>query len=299
MILVTGCTGYIGSRLCKQMLAYGYQIRGLIKPSERKKANDLIRLGLIPYYGDLTDLSSLNQISKDIHMICHLAGIHSTYSNTYNLYVHGTNNLIQAFHKNLKVPIIVISNSSVYANAEMPHSEGVKLKPDNPFGKITIGMENVIKNFCENYTIMRVGEVYGDYELDLFAGIRKNIVLIGNTMNYASKIHIDDLINILIICIDRLPQGIFNVCDNRPVKQIDFYRYAEKLSNMKFINIKLDIELNERVMLSVHGLKTLSISMTNKKIVDILNYKYVFPTYEEGLRHLHKNGEYLKAGVSL
>jgi len=297
MILVTGCTGYIGSRLCKQLLASGYQIRGLIRPSEREKAKPLIDLGLFPYYGDLTDSSSLHQISNDIHLIYHLAGVHSTYNNTYNLYVNGTANLIQAFSQ--MIPIVVTSNSSVYANTEEAHSEDVKLNPKNPFGEITIKMEKTIKESCVQHAIMRIGEVYGDHEADPFICTQKSIVLIGNGMSYASKIHIEDLLYILFKCIDEFPQGIFNVCDDEPVQQLKFYRYAEGLSKMKFINLKQRMELNERVMLSIHGLRTLNISMTNKKLKDRFNYKFTFPTYKDGLNYLYKNAGCFKTGAVL
>jgi len=299
MILVTGCTGYIGSRLCKQLLTSGFQIRGLIKPSEREKAKSLIDLGLIPYYGDLTDLSSLQQISDDVHLVYHLAGVHSTYNNTYDLYVQGTANLIQAFSHKQMIPFVVASNSSVYEGVEGAHSEDIKLKPNNPFGKITIKMENKIKKSCSKYIILRIGEVYGDHEADPFIYTQKGIVLIGNGMNYASKIHIVDLLNILVKCIDEVPQGIFNVCDDEPVHQIEFYRYAEKLSKTKFVYLKQNMELSERIMLSIHGLRTLNIAMSNKKIKDQLNYEFTFPTYRDGLNYLYENRECSKIGAVL
>lgn len=299
MILVTGCTGYIGSRLCKQLLESGYQVRGLIKPSEREKARSLIDFGLLPYYGDLTDLSSLHQILKDIHFVYHLAGLHSTFNNTYNLYVQGTSNLIQSLPKKQMIPIVVASNSSVYENAGKAHSEDIRLNPRNPFGKITIEMEKNIKKSCVQYSIMRIGEVYGDHEANPFICAQKGVVLIGNGMNYASKIHIKDLLNILVKCIDKFPKGIFNICDDEPVQQLEFYRYVEELSKTRFINLKQNIELEERIMLSIHGLRTLSISMKNKKIKDRLNYKFIFPTYKDGLNYLYKHSEGFNVGAVL
>ena len=291
MILVTGCTGYIGSRLCKRLLTSGFRVCGLIKPSEREKAKVLISLGLIPYYGDLTDLYSLRQIPDDIHFIYHLAGVHSAYNNTYNLHMHGTANLVKAFSRKRTVPIIVASNSSVYANTKESHSEDIKPKPDNPFGEITVEMEKIIRKSRVQHTIMRIGEVYGDNEADPFNYMQKGLVLIGNGMNYTSKIHIEDLINILIKCTAEFPQGVFNVCDDELVRQIDFYSYAEELCKIKFVHLKQNIELSERVMLSIHGLRTLDISMNNKKLKDRLDYEFVFPNYKNGLNYLYARAQ--------
>ena len=299
MILVTGCTGYIGSRLCKKLLEAEYQVCGLIKPSEREKARSLIDLDLLPYFGDLTDSLSLHQLSKDIHFVFHLAGIHSTFNNTYNLYVQGTINLIQSLPKGQMIPIVVASNSSVYENAGEVHSEDIKLNPKNPFGAITIKMEKIIEKYCSQYSIMRIGEVYGDHEADPFLGLKKSVVLIGNGTNYASKIHIEDLLNILVKCIDKFPKGIFNICDDEPVQQVEFYRYVEELSKTRLINLRQDIELEERIMLSIHGLRTLNISMKNKKIKDRLNYTFIFPTYKDGLKHLYEHSDGFTIGLVL
>ncbi len=281
MILITGCTGYIGSRLCKHLLTKGYKIRGLIRPSEREKANSLIYSGLIPYYGDLADSTSLHEIADDIDLVYHLAGIHSTYSNTYTLYVQGTINLLQSFSLNPRVTVVLASNSAVYADAELVTS--------NPFGKITREMEKAVIKLCKQYAIFRIGEVYGDNEANPFNSCSKGITLIGDGMNYTSKIHITDLINILANCNHSFPQGIFNICDDMPIRQIEFYQYVEELSKTMCIHLKPDTELNERIMLSLHGLRTINISMDNSLIKNVLNYEFIFPTYKDGLKFLYEN----------
>lgn len=289
MILITGCTGYIGSRLCRHLLMHGYKVRGLIRPSEREKAKSLIDLGLSPYYGDLADPFSLHEIADDIDLVYHLAGIHSTYSNTYNLYVEGTINLLQSFSSNSRAAVVLASNSAVYANICKSHLEDTNLKTNNPFGKITIEMEKVVMKLCKKYAIFRIGEVYGDNEANPFNSCSNGITLIGDGMNYTSKLHIKDLINILGKCNNSFPQGIFNICDDLPIRQIEFYQYVEELSNTKCIYLKLNMEFNERIMLSIHGLRAINISMDNSLIKKVLNYEFVFPTYKDGLRYLYEN----------
>lgn len=289
MILVTGCTGYIGSRLCQRLLASNYKVRGLIRPSEKERAKSLIELGLLPFYGELTDPASLHNIEEDIDLVYHLTGIHSTYHNTYNLYVQGTNNFLQEFKRNPKISVVVASNSSVYSDTQALHIESSKPITNHPFGKITMEMEKSIMDFSENYTIFRIGEVYGEREANPFQACTKGITLIGDGMNYTSKIHIEDVINILIKCIKCFPKGIFNLCDDLPVHQLEFYKLVETLSKTKFIQLKTDMVISERIMLSIHGLRTLNIAMDNTLIKQTMDYEFIYPTYKEGLQFLYEN----------
>ena len=289
MILVTGCTGYIGSRLCKQLLASGYKVRGLIRPSEKDRANSLIELGLIPFYGELTESISLCNIAEEVEFVYHLAGIHSNYHNTYNLYVQGTKNLLQEFKGREKIPVIVASNSAVYAGMPVPHRESCHPMTKNPFGQITLEMEKTVMDFSENYAIFRLGEVYGDNEANPFQACSKGVTLIGDGMNDTAKVHILDVINILERCMKFFPKGIFNLCDDLPVHQLDFYQYVETLSKKKCIQLKTEIEISERIMLSIHGLRTLNIAMDNSLIKQALNYEFIFPTYQKGLEYLYEN----------
>ena len=108
-----------------------------------------------------------------------------------------------------------------------------------------------------------------------------------------------DLLNVLVKCTSAFPQGVFNLCDDEPVRQIEFYHYAEALSKTTLVSLKQNVELNERIMLSIHGLRTLSVAMSNKKIKDRLNYEFTFPSYRDGLNYLYnnKNAECSKIGT--
>jgi len=287
MILITGCTGYIGSRLCHHLLLKGYKVCGLIKPSEREIANKLVNLGLIPFYNDLLEPFNLYRLEDEIDLIYHLAGVHSNYTNTYKLYVQGTINLFKAFSKLDHTKIVVASNGAVYPSTLKKQIEDLRISTDNIFGKITLEMEKVVMNMCNNYAIFRIGEVYGDGEFNPFRFDKKRITLLGNGMNYTSKIFIHDLINILDKCCDKFSHGIYNICDDLPIPQIEFYHYVEKLSKKKCVNLKSDIELNDRIILSIHGLRTMNIRMDNSLFKNTSGYKFIYPTYIEGLEYLN------------
>ena len=76
MILVTGCVGYIGSRLVTEMLANGQSVRGLVRKEELDKATALEEQGMEIWEGDLINPDSLVGIGQDVDVVFHFAGLH-------------------------------------------------------------------------------------------------------------------------------------------------------------------------------------------------------------------------------
>lgn len=82
-ILVTGASGYLGSNICRALVADGHNVRAFVRPS-----SDLSSLGiggggggegkdssLELAYGDVTDLPSLLEACVGCEVIFHTAAI--------------------------------------------------------------------------------------------------------------------------------------------------------------------------------------------------------------------------------
>ncbi len=93
-ILVTGATGFLGSRLVAELVRSGHQVCALARSSFAEAA--VIRAGACPVLGDLDDLSELRLPTVDavIHAAAHfrLAGPRAPYFRTN---VAGTKTLLQ------------------------------------------------------------------------------------------------------------------------------------------------------------------------------------------------------------
>ncbi|WP_049890809.1 NAD-dependent epimerase/dehydratase family protein [Natrinema versiforme] len=68
---VTGATGFLGSRLCDRLLAKGWTVRGLSRPTSDR--GDLE--GVEWYVGDLSDRETLRDLVDGADAVFHLAGI--------------------------------------------------------------------------------------------------------------------------------------------------------------------------------------------------------------------------------
>src|SRR6476646_4000922 len=69
-ILVTGATGFIGSRLARQLLADGHEVRALVR--DPAKAEPLARAGAEIFKADVLDMASLRGAGSDIDVAYYL-----------------------------------------------------------------------------------------------------------------------------------------------------------------------------------------------------------------------------------
>src|SRR5262245_3824487 len=76
-VLVTGATGFIGSKLTERLLADGDEVTCLVRNPARAEA--LSRLGARLVQGDVRDAQSVRTAVGDTQIVYHLAGIISAF----------------------------------------------------------------------------------------------------------------------------------------------------------------------------------------------------------------------------
>ncbi len=72
-VLVTGANGFIGSNLCRRLLAEGYEVNALVRES-----SDLQFIESLPlrrYYGDITQPETLKPAMEGVRKVFHVAGL--------------------------------------------------------------------------------------------------------------------------------------------------------------------------------------------------------------------------------
>lgn len=99
-ILVTGATGFIGSRLAIKLATDGNDVRVLVRKSSDLKALEEVLDRLTLVYGDLGDARGLAQAFEGVEELYHVAGL--TYMGDkknallYRINVEGTRNVLDA-----------------------------------------------------------------------------------------------------------------------------------------------------------------------------------------------------------
>jgi hypothetical protein len=139
--------------------------------------------------------------------------------------------------------------------------------------------------------IFRLSGIYGPKRNPLYQLIRNEARSIYKEGQFFSRIHIEDIANILITSM-RLPfaNEIFNLSDDLPSPTFETIEYAASLLNMDppkripFENAKL-AEMALEFYSSNKRVK-------NYKIKKTLGIDLIYPTYFEGLSAMSKNGKF-------
>jgi nucleoside-diphosphate-sugar epimerase len=180
MMLVTGCAGFVGSRLTERLLAMGHEVLGVDSfsnyyPRERKEANlrvarDYDRFQLVE--ADLA-AADLENLLKDVDTAFHQAaqpGVRVSWGIQFEHYLRdnllATQRLLEAARVSDLRRVIFASSSSVYGDAERsPTDETVTPKPISPYGVTKAAAEALCdlyrKQFGIDVVTLRYFTVYG------------------------------------------------------------------------------------------------------------------------------------------
>jgi nucleoside-diphosphate-sugar epimerase len=111
--------------------------------------------------------------------------------------------------------------------------------------------------------------------------------LINKDDHYFSRIHVEDIANILFKSLSKFKSGeIYNLADDKPSSLKEITLHGAKLLNIKDIK---KFEVNEIESEISKSFYKDSKKISNKKVKDYFTYNLKFPTYVEGLNFIRDN----------
>ncbi|MDX1961332.1 MAG: NAD(P)-dependent oxidoreductase [Leptospiraceae bacterium] len=242
-ILITGGTGFLGRNLVPHLKSHELIFLG------RKNTLDQSNIQFIQY--DIQE-KTIPEVPSQIDLVLHLAAIPSGEANSIEDYfkvnVLGTKNIVNLAKKNSIPRIIFISSTSVYGNWKKEEFlETDELLGKTPYAVSKIQAEQEVINSGLDYCILRVASVFGkDSKSFLYKLVKlseKGILPYPLNESYKSFIHIDDLVNYLLITIDKKISGIYNLAQTEPVSILKIINLISK--NKKIISIPIPSFLNK------------------------------------------------------
>ncbi|HEY3298984.1 MAG TPA: complex I NDUFA9 subunit family protein, partial [Armatimonadota bacterium] len=100
MILLTGCTGFVGSHLAEALVKHGLHVRCLVRNSHT--IDSLTQEGMTNVSGDVMQYDSLVAATEGVDTVIHLVGIIREHGEATfeRIHVEGTRNIIRAAQEN-------------------------------------------------------------------------------------------------------------------------------------------------------------------------------------------------------
>ena len=288
-VLVTGATGFIGSRLVTELINRGYDVTSLI----RKGKEGNLKSNII--YGDLIK----EKIDfKDLEFDCvfHLASHTPLEKNKKVLEkvnLDGTKKLYDEIKTRTK-SIIYISGLGVYGETgDKVINESQQYNPNTNFVKIRLEAEKYLKeNSKQNkidFAVVHFGDVYGAdgwfYEM-LVKRLKKNTFRMPKGGEYFKGfVHVDDAVQSMISVLEHKSFGeSFIVADSMPITFKEFSNFTADQIGVKHPG-SVPIFLAKAVLGGdLIKLLTTSMKVSNNKISKIHQFKY--PNYKEGIKQV-------------
>jgi dihydroflavonol-4-reductase len=207
-VLITGGTGFIGSRLALACLEKGDSVSVMGQENsgaESENRKSIETKGGKITIGSVTDRQKVFETVKGADVVYHFAAAQHEANvpdqTFWDVNVAGTKNVIEASLKARVKRFVHGSTIGVYGSSLQGRlDEQSPLEPDNIYGVTKLEAEKIVRSFSEKLevVVIRISETYGPGDrrlLKLFRGIRKNAFpIIGNGHNIHHLVYIGDLI---------------------------------------------------------------------------------------------------------
>ena len=187
--------------------------------------------------------------------------------------------------------ITYLSATSVYGNHEGKWvDENSKTLPKSKNGIERLAAEKIwLKMYEKNNIPLQIFRLSGIYSniYNVLERIRSgNASLIRKENQFFSRIHVEDIANLLFLSLNKLKKGeIFNISDDKPASSEEVMKYGAKILNLpEPKEIKLEDIQSEMLKAFYRDSKKVS----NKKVKEFFKYNLKFPTYVEGLNYINK-----------
>lgn len=285
-ILITGASGFIGSRLATKLAEKGHSIIGLVHNNKIK--NPAIETISV----DLTN-GNFTIPNEKFDIVFHLAAATPMEKNKKTLKklnFDGTVNLFNQIKDKTNF-LVYVSGLGVFGDpGNTVIDESTSLNPQTDYTKIRLDAQQYLENICKNnsihLSIVYLGEVYGNggwFTSQIVNRLKKGSFRMPKSGEYyRCLVHVDDVVNSLIaIAENKVHDESFIITDSNPVLFKDFINFtSDKLGAKHPGSIPMFLA-NAVLGRDFVKLLTTSIKASNEKISKLYNFQY--PSYKEGI----------------
>ncbi len=227
-VLVTGTTGFVGSRVVSELSSAGIEVIAVGGP--RSPANSV----------DITDPLSVEKLKEIGHIdaVVHTAALAHRFAKVSDEHYHQANVIGVENVAKLAVSLrakhfVLFSSTLVYGrrDSDMPVTEDFDCRPIDAYGRSKLEGEFAAKDICEkssiDLSILRPSPIIGEGSKGNFRRLiaaidRRRFVMVGNGENLKSLIYVGDVATAVVKVIANGGRGtqVYNLAGGE-VRMID------------------------------------------------------------------------------
>ena len=303
-ILITGATGFLGSRLVEIMST----IKGLeiLATGRTLKTQNISKKSNLKYIlGNLEDTKFVDSLVKGVDTIIHTAALSSQMGNPKDFQranVEATKHLLKAAKANKIKKFIFISSPSVYFRfkhqLELKESDSLP-KPVNSYAYSKREAEKLVQSFKIPYIILRPRALIGRGDKVIMPRILRahregRLMRMGDETNRVDITPVSNVVDAIILALDadkKAVNQIYNISNGKPellwpvldklLSQLQLPRPTKQISLKLVLVVAKLMELHAKWIngyrepaLTVYGVGTLTMSfgMDISKAKKLLGY---------------------------
>ena len=309
-ILITGGSGYIGSRLSLYLSQKGFHIIPLCN-SKIPDNKEWIQSMYLILQGDLRDKATLNKIEAvRPDVIIHLVSLDHNQSGinvqqTLQVNVQSTWDLLSLSASIKLEKFIYFSTTQVYGqSSESVVTENTKLQPSNAYGLTHKMSEDLVDFYKRSKNLdavsLRLSNSYGEpvfhdancWSLvvnDLCKMAFENKIIVLNSDGNAAKdfIHYSDITDIIyqLLLSKESNSGIYNLSSGNSVTLLELAFEVQKIYK-ELYGVELNIFIKKNQLVSTLSRTKFKNRIPNVRLMQIVSYNSM--SIQEGIRSLFK-----------
>ena len=284
-VLIVGC-GYLGLPLARHFLSSGCRVSGVTASAESAK-----RLKSEPFPVYPIDVSMAGALGKlperrfDVVIHCASSGRGGVESYV-SVFLDGSRNLFAALDFD---HLLISSSTSVYAQTDgSAVNEDSPATPERQTGRVLLSAESLVLG--RGGTVARLAGLYGPGRCVPLEKLLKGAALLeGEGERLLNSIHLTDAVSALALLAETKRGGIFNITDNQPVTQREWFEWVCGMLAMK-LPATGPRDLNRK-----RGWTNKRVS--NKKL-RALGWEPRYPSFREGLTDMLTEIRELEEGMT-
>lgn len=230
-VLVTGSTGFLGSRIVKTLMVKGFKVHAFVRKTS--KLDKLKSLGVEICFGDIADLAALRLAFEDMNYVVHAAAdtVGSVEGGRVSTF-QGTENVLALCKEYRVKKLVYISSCSVYGVSDykkgnvvteesslerVPEARGAYSNAKFQAEKLVLQAmtENIYPIVC-----LRPGTIYGPggeiyTPMMGFSSGRKLFLTIGDGRFVLPLVYIDNVADAVRVVLEKEESGgkVYNLID--------------------------------------------------------------------------------------